>query len=50
MGAFMGLFFSEKDAFIIEEIAKIHNVDVDIVKPHYKAMLEGVSNEVQHKA
>ena len=41
------LLFGEKDSVHVEEIAKIHNVPVAIVEKHYKAMLEGIKNEVQ---
>lgn len=49
MGAFMGFLFGEKDSVITEEISKIHKVDEEIVKKHYKVMLENIQNEVQNK-
>lgn len=40
----MGLWFfgafGEKDEVLIEEIAKLHNLDVEVVKEAYKEMLE----------
>lgn len=43
MGAF---FFGENDSVLINEIAKNHKVDKEIVEKHYKAMLENIKNEV----
>ena len=50
MGIFMGLLFFEQDEVLVKEIAKLHNVDEEIVRKHYKTMLEGISDEIQHKA
>lgn len=49
MGSLGWFFFGEKDSILIEEIAKVHKVDKHIVEKHYKAMLEGVKNEVEDK-
>lgn len=47
----MGLFFlgafGDKDKMIIEEIAKLHKLDVELVEKHYKEMLENIENEVK---
>ena len=49
MGAIGLLFFGEKDKVLIEEIAKLHKVDVAVVEKHYKEMLENVKVAVQNK-
>ena len=47
----MGLWFltaiGEKDAPIVEEIAKLHKVDVKIVAKHYEEMLKKIKEEVK---
>ena len=48
MGSLGWFFFGEKDTIIIEEIAKIHKVDKEIVKKFYKSMLEGIQNEIEN--
>lgn len=46
----MGVFFlqawGEKDTAIIEEIAKLHKVDVKTVEKHYKEMLKNIEKDV----
>ena len=39
-------FFGEKDAVLVDEIAKAHKVDKEIVEKHYKKMLENIKDEV----
>lgn len=39
--------FGEQDTAIVEEIAKVHKVDVKVVEKHYKEMLKGIANEVK---
>ena len=46
MGARLGFFFGEKDAVLVDEIAKIHKVDKTVVEKHYKEMLEKIKDEV----
>lgn len=46
MGAFGFLFFGEKDKVLVEEIAKAHKVDVEVVEKHYKKMLEEIKKDV----
>ena len=46
MGAFGFFFFGEKDSVLVNEIAKLHKADKDIVEKHYKEMLEKIKNEV----
>lgn len=36
--------FGEKDSILIEEIAKLHNIDKEIVEKYYKEMLEKCEN------
>ena len=47
----MGLFFlgafGEKDTMIIEEIAKAHKVEVEVVAKYYKEMLEKLEHEIK---
>lgn len=47
MGDFGWLWFGEADKVFIEEIAKHHNVPVEIVEVYYKKMLENIKNEVK---
>ncbi len=49
MGAWGLFFFGEKDAILIEEIAKLHKVDKAVAEKHYKKMLEGIKNETEDK-
>lgn len=48
----MGFFFLEaygnEDTMIIEEIAKLHKVDVKVVEKHYKEMLENIKDEAKN--
>ena len=46
MGWFGVYLFGEKDAVLVDEIAKIHKVDKEIVEKHYKKMLENIKDEV----
>lgn len=41
--------FGEKDKVLIEEIAKLHKVDVEVVEKFYKKMLEDVKATLQTK-
>lgn len=47
MGFYFLQSYNEKDTPIIEEIAKLHKVDVKIVKKHYEEMLKEIANEVK---
>lgn len=47
MGFILFQSYNEKDTPIIEEIAKLHKVDVKIVKKHYEEMLKGIADEVK---
>lgn len=49
MAQYWAFLFGEADAIHIQEIAKIHNVPVEVLEKHYKQMLEGVKNELQNK-
>lgn len=40
------LFFGEQDVVLIEEIAKLHKCDKELVEKHYKAMLEAIRKDV----
>ena len=40
MGAWLLLAFGEKDVVLVEEIAKLHKVDKEVVEKYYKEMLE----------
>lgn len=39
--------YNEKDTPIVEEIAKLHKVDVELVKKHYEKMLENIEDEIK---
>ena len=45
MGAIGFLWFGEKDKLIIEEIAKVHKLDVKEVEVAYKKMVEELKKE-----
>lgn len=47
MGAIFVFLFGEKDSVLVDEIAKIHKVDKEIVEKHYKLMLEAIKKDVQ---
>ena len=47
MGSYWVYFFGEADTVIVDEIAKTHKIDKEIVEKHYKKMLEDIKNEVQ---
>ena len=46
MGWWSVFLFGEKDAVLVDEIAKAHEVDKAVVEKHYKKMLEEIKNEV----
>ena len=46
MGVWLLLAFGEKDKVLVEEIAKAHKVDVEVVEKHYKEMLENIKKDV----
>ena len=46
MGWFGLYLFGEQDAVLVDEIAKAHKVDKEIVEKHYKKMLENIKDEV----
>ena len=41
--------FGEKDQVLVEEIAKLHKVDVEIVKREYEEMLKRVKDSLQDR-
>ena len=45
MGAFGIYFLGEEDSVLVEEIAKLHNVDKAVVEKHYRKMLEALKGE-----
>lgn len=49
----MGLWFlqgfGDADTMLVEEIAKEHKLDVEIVEKHYKIMLENIDKELKMK-
>lgn len=45
MGAWFFQSFGKKDTMIIEEIAKEHKVDVEVVAKHYKEMLDKIKKD-----
>lgn len=47
MGFWLWESFGDKDHALIEEIAKTHKVDVEVVAKHYKDMLEAIENEIK---
>lgn len=46
MGIIAVFFFGEADSVLVKEIAKQHNVSVEVVEKHYKEMLEAINDEV----
>ena len=46
MGWIGPFFFGEKDAVLVDEIAKAHKIDKEIVEKHYKKMLDAIKDEV----
>ena len=44
MGSFGGWLFGEKDQVLVEEIAKLHKVDKEVVAEYYKEMIEKCKN------
>ena len=46
MGWMSFYFFGEEDKVLVDEIAKEHKVDKEIVEKHYKKMLENIRDEV----
>ena len=47
MGAIFVFLFGEKDLVLIEEIAKLHKVEKEVVEKHYKLMLDAIKDDVQ---
>lgn len=45
MGVFGVYFLGEEDSVLVEEIAKLHNVDKAVVEKHYRKMLEALKGE-----
>ena len=45
MGAIWVFFFGEKDEVLVEEIAKLHKVDKELVEKYYKEMLKNLEKE-----
>ena len=45
MGMFSVYFLGEEDSVLVEEIAKLHNVDKAVVEKHYRKMLEALKGE-----
>ena len=45
MGFYFFQSFGKKDTMIIEEIAKEHKVDVEVVAKHYKEMLDKIKKD-----
>lgn len=39
--------YGEKDTPIVEEIAKLHKVDVKLVKVHYENMLKEIEKDLK---
>ena len=46
MGWMSFYFFGEEDKVLVDEIAKVHKVDKEIVEKHYKKMLDNIKDEV----
>ena len=49
MGPFWVFIFGEKDAVLVQEIAKAHKLSEDIVEKHYKKMLGDIKDELSKK-
>lgn len=47
MGLLLLQAFGEKDTMIIEEIAKLYGVSIQIVADYYKEMIEKIKNEIK---
>ena len=47
MGSYWIYFFGEKDSVLVEEIAKAHNFEKEIVEKYYKKMLKNIEDELQ---
>ena len=47
MGVWLFLAFGEKDVMLVEEIAKAHKVDPNVVEKYYREMLKKIENEVK---
>lgn len=47
MGSSWCFFFGEKDAVLVEEIAKNLHVEKEVVEKHYKEMLKAIEKEVK---
>ena len=46
MGWMSFYFFGEEDKVLVDEIAKVHKIDKEIVEKHYKKMLDAIKDEV----
>lgn len=49
MGLWFFQGFGDADTMLVEEIAKEHKLDVEIVEKHYKIMLENIDKELKMK-
>lgn len=47
MGVWFWQSYCEKDTPIVEEIAKLHKVDVKLVKVHYENMLKEIEKDLK---
>ena len=47
MGFILLQSWGEKDTAIVEEIAKLNKVSVEVAKKHYEKMLKGIADEVK---
>ena len=45
MGVFGFYLLGEEDSVLVEEIAKLHNIDKAVVEKHYRKMLEALKGE-----
>lgn len=45
MGMWLLQAYGKKDTMIIEEIAKEHKIDVEVVAKHYKEMLDKIKKD-----
>lgn len=49
MGASWAFFFGEKDAVLVEEIAKLYDTTPDVVKPLYVELVKQLKEEKSDK-
>lgn len=47
MGFILFQSYGEQDTAIVEEIAKVHKVSVEVVKKHYEKMLKEIADETK---